>query len=52
MTADGTHSRVEFSVREVAEADEGAERSAICERILRALPHWFGVESAIVDYLA
>lgn len=25
-------------------------RSEICERILRALPEWFGIESAIVEY--
>lgn len=25
-------------------------KSGICERILRALPDWFGIEQAIVDY--
>lgn len=26
-------------------------KSKICERILRALPDWFGLESAIIDYI-
>jgi N-acetylglutamate synthase-like GNAT family acetyltransferase len=26
--------------------------SSQCERILRALPDWFGIESALVDYVA
>ena len=25
---------------------------AICERVLRALPEWFGIESALVQYVA
>lgn len=28
-----------------------AEKSAICDGILRALPHWFGIEASIVDYV-
>lgn len=27
------------------------ERSAICNSILRSMPKWFGIESAIVDYV-
>lgn len=27
-----------------------SERSSVCERILRALPEWFGIESSIVKY--
>ena len=27
------------------------ERSQICNNILRSLPDWFGIESAIVDYV-
>ncbi|MES2803634.1 MAG: GNAT family N-acetyltransferase [Bdellovibrionota bacterium] len=27
------------------------EKSRICEKILRALPQWFGIESAILDYI-
>jgi GNAT superfamily N-acetyltransferase len=27
------------------------EKSAICSNILRALPHWFGVEASIADYV-
>ena len=29
-----------------------AEKGAVCDRILRALPDWFGIEQAIVDYVA
>ena len=25
-------------------------KSEVCERILRALPDWFGIEQAIIDY--
>ncbi|MDL2293555.1 GNAT family N-acetyltransferase [Ruminococcaceae bacterium OttesenSCG-928-D13] len=28
-----------------------AEKAAICNTVLRALPEWFGIESAIVDYV-
>jgi catechol 2,3-dioxygenase-like lactoylglutathione lyase family enzyme/GNAT superfamily N-acetyltransferase len=28
----------------------GSEKSKICNRILRALPEWFGIESAILSY--
>lgn len=28
-----------------------SEKSQICEKILRALPDWFGIEEAIVDYV-
>jgi ribosomal protein S18 acetylase RimI-like enzyme len=28
------------------------EKAALCEPILRALPDWFGIEEAIIDYLA
>lgn len=37
-----------FEVKEVTSADE---RSQICNQIIRALPNWFGIESAIVDYV-
>ena len=33
---------------EIMEINSG--KSQICERILRALPDWFGIEQAIVDY--
>ncbi len=26
------------------------DRSSICSQILRSLPEWFGIESAIIDY--
>lgn len=26
-------------------------KGAICEKILRSLPNWFGIESAILDYI-
>jgi GNAT superfamily N-acetyltransferase len=31
--------------------DDAQERSRLCESILRSLPDWFGIESAIVDYV-
>lgn len=37
-----------YAYREVTEA---AERSAVCERVLRALPGWFGIEEALVGYV-
>ena len=30
---------------------ESGEKSDICNKILRALPDWFGVEASIVDYV-
>lgn len=33
----------------IEEIDSGKDK--ICESILRALPDWFGIESAIVDYI-
>lgn len=27
-----------------------SEKSEICSRILRALPRWFGIEEAIMEY--
>jgi ribosomal protein S18 acetylase RimI-like enzyme len=27
------------------------EKSQICEKVLRSLPEWFGIESAILDYI-
>jgi len=30
--------------------EQGQEKSIICNKILRALPQWFGIEKAIVDY--
>jgi ribosomal protein S18 acetylase RimI-like enzyme len=29
----------------------GAGKGAVCEKILRALPLWFGIEQAILDYI-
>lgn len=31
--------------------DNPSERGRICETILRSLPDWFGIESAILDYI-
>lgn len=36
----------------VVELAEAAERSRLCEAILRGLPDWFGIEEAIRDYIA
>jgi len=38
-----------LTIKEISAADEKAQ---ICDNILRALPHWFGVEESIVDYVA
>lgn len=32
--------------------DEKHKKTAICKKILRSLPEWFGIESAIVNYIA
>lgn len=37
-----------FEIREVMEP---SERSALCERVLRALPEWFGIEESLVGYV-
>jgi GNAT superfamily N-acetyltransferase len=29
----------------------GSEAAAVCEQVLRALPDWFGIEEAIVEYV-
>ncbi len=34
--------------RKVTDADS---RSQLCEKVLRSLPDWFGIESAILDYI-
>ena len=31
--------------------EEFKEKSRICEKILRSLPKWFGIEAAILDYI-
>jgi ribosomal protein S18 acetylase RimI-like enzyme len=31
--------------------DNENEKSHVCEQILRSLPEWFGIESAILDYI-
>ena len=36
---------------EFREVNEKDKKSEICNTILRALPNWFGIESAIVDYV-
>ena len=35
----------------VCEVGEPAARSRICERVLRGLPEWFGIEAAIAAYV-
>ena len=37
---------------EIGLIDDSAEKGAICDEILRSLPEWFGIEEAIVDYIA
>jgi|GEM_PF-446986 len=41
--------RLSTAVREIFAP---AEKSEICNTILRALPNWFGVEESIIDYVA
>jgi len=36
---------------EILEVDAPRERSALCERVLRALPDWFGNEAALRGYV-
>jgi GNAT superfamily N-acetyltransferase len=38
-------------VSEVVEVREPADRSALCERVLRDLPDWFGIEEATAAYI-
>jgi len=38
---------MDFKIREIISPDE---RGAICNKILRSLPDWFGIEASIVDY--
>ena len=35
----------------IVKIEDPAEKSRVCEKILRSLPQWFGIESAIVDYI-
>ncbi len=35
----------------VVEVESGAERSRLCERVLRDLPEWFGIEEATAAYI-
>jgi len=35
----------------VVRVDDPNAKSQICEKILRSLPDWFGIESAILDYI-
>jgi len=36
---------------EIVAITDKEEKGIICERILRALPNWFGVEESIIDYV-
>lgn len=36
---------------EVSAVEAPSERSALCERVLRALPDWFGVEESLQNYV-
>jgi GNAT superfamily N-acetyltransferase len=35
----------------VVEIEQPAERSRVCERVLRDLPEWFGIEDATASYI-
>lgn len=35
----------------IAKLENPFEKSRVCEKILRSLPEWFGIESAILDYI-
>jgi GNAT superfamily N-acetyltransferase len=36
---------------EIVPITDPLEKSQICEKVLRSLPEWFGIESAILDYI-
>lgn len=36
----------------ILKLENPTEKAQICENILRALPNWFGIESAILNYIA
>ena len=36
---------------EILKLEGSRERSEVCERVLRKLPEWFGIEQAVVDYI-
>lgn len=36
----------------IIKIEDPLEKSRICERVLRSLPEWFGIESAIIDYIS
>ena len=36
---------------EIREIQDGVEKAALCEGILRALPEWFGIEESLLDYV-
>jgi ribosomal protein S18 acetylase RimI-like enzyme len=38
-------------MKNVLKLNDGNEKSAIADRILRGLPEWFGIESALVEYV-
>jgi GNAT superfamily N-acetyltransferase len=46
----GTDESGMMSVR-LIEINDQEQKSAICDLVLRALPNWFGIESAIIDYV-
>lgn len=35
----------------ITKIEDPQEKSRVCEKILRSLPQWFGIESAILDYI-
>jgi ribosomal protein S18 acetylase RimI-like enzyme len=35
----------------ISSVESSEPKEKICEKILRALPQWFGIESAILDYI-
>jgi ribosomal protein S18 acetylase RimI-like enzyme len=38
-------------MKNVLKLNDGNEKSATADRILRGLPEWFGIESALVEYV-
>ena len=39
---------MKYETREITSLDD---RSYICEKILRSLPDWFGIEESLIDYV-
>ena len=39
------------NIMQIIKIDEPQKKSEVCEHVLRSLPLWFGIESAIIEYI-